>query len=424
MTLSDILRFFSGAADGQRMGGPQEPVVDAFPARSGVLSAPTAGGGRGFVNPPMANPRGPRPQNALMPLAQGPEVQSSPVAAIMTGASEPTMMPDPVEPISYANPSDAQMVNVPGATPMQRATGNSPGILDRIGSAVSAPGFLGRVGTSLAVAGSQDPTKALLLVQQQRAEEAKRAAERASANRPKIVGSAGPNGAIQLVQMPDGSIVPKTLEEVMEMNKQMKSMDFQNDVNKALAIEKAKDDLKAGAEERKRQAESSGERVQAGLNVQQLNQIADSLDRTDSATGPIIGLLPKWARDIVTPDGASLQDAAERIIQGGLRATLGGQFTQAEGDRFLARAYNPRLDEKANAQNLRTIAREIASMQLDKSRALDYFQRNGTLEGFVPNASASGAPAAPAPAAPAPAAPARGGLAVPGLSPRASQYFQ
>ena len=129
--------------------------------------------------------------------------------------------------------------------------------------------------------------------------------------------------------------------------------------------------------------------------MQELNTIADALDKTDSATGPVLGLLPKALRDIITPEGSSLQDRAERVVQGGLRATLGGQFTQAEGDRFLARAYNPRLDEKTNAANLRTIAREIAAIQLDKPRALEYFQKNQTLVGFVPNTGpqGSGSPA-------------------------------
>jgi hypothetical protein len=266
-------------------------------------------------------------------------------------------------------------------------------------------------------AGTQNPAQTMMQFAAQDAENEKIREARRARMMPKIVGQAGPNGAIQLVQMPDGSIVPRTLEQVMAMNKDLKATDFAADVQKALLIEREKDRLREGQENRKREAENSGERVQAGLNVQQLNQIADSLEKTDTATGPIIGLLPKFVRDVITPQGASLQDSAERIVQGGLRATLGGQFTQAEGDRFLARAYNPRLDEKQNAANLRTIAREIAAMQLDKKNALAYFEKNGTLEGFVPNPNAkpAGDSAAPAsaPAAAAPAAAGGGNTPVP-----------
>lgn len=398
-----------------------------------------AGGGRGFVNPPLVNPNAAPPQ---MPRVQPTGPVQVPkdeagfedvIKRIMAGGSTdelqnaPAVEAPPVQQAMQPDlpaPAAQETAAATGPTPMQEASGAGSGILGYLDKAVgfSEPGFVGRLGTALAVAGSQDPTRALMQVQQQRGEEAKIAEARRQRMIPKIVGSAGPNGAIQLVQMPDGRIIPQTLDQVMAMNKDLKSQDFQNDVNKAIAIETAKDKLKTGAEERKDERAGATDKVQAGLSVQQLNQIADSLEKTDTATGPILGLLPKVLRDVITPQGASLQDSAERIVQGGLRATLGGQFTQAEGDRFLARAYNPRLDEKQNAANMRTIAREIAAMQLDKKNALAYFQSNGTLEGFVPNANpgASAAPAAPAPAA----APAAGSLSVPGLSPRASRYFQ
>jgi hypothetical protein len=374
-----------------------------------------AGGGRGFVNPPQgyvapqgpgAGRRIPGPTPIQVPkdeagfedviariMAGGStdELQNAPAAAAAAPAVTPVqqaMEPDVPAPAA----SDAAFESALKGSQEAPASG---GILKMLDNAVgfSQPDFIGRLGTALAVAGSQDPAKALMQVQQNRAEEAKIAEARRQRMIPKIVGSAGPNGAIQLVQMPDGSIVPRTLDQVMQMNKEIKNLDFRNDVDKAIAIETAKDKIRTVQDDRKRDADGATERVQAGLSVQQLNQIADSLEKTDTATGPVLGLLPKMLRDVITPQGASLQDSAERIVQGGLRATLGGQFTQAEGDRFLARAYNPRLDEKQNAANMRTIAREIAAMQLDKKNALAYFQANGTLEGFVPNANPGAAPA-------------------------------
>lgn len=382
---------FADAADGQRMNSAPTPTSLPILARE-------AGAGRGFVNPPRPNPNV-RLQGvpALTPLQAADVGASAPVTPVMA-ATAPDTTPDNID----AGGGQNIAMTAPVSDAVVSKVTPEPGILSKAGTFLNnqfgfdQPDFLSRFGNALAVAGSADPARSLAMLRQAQAEDEKNRAARAALNRPKIVGSAGPNGAIQLLQMPDGSIVPRTLDEVVKMTKDIKSADFAADVQKALLIEKAKDEIKAAADERKRAADSSGERVQAGLNVQQLNQIADSLEKTDTATGPVIGLLPKWARDIVTPQGASLQDAAERIIQGGLRATLGGQFTQVEGDRFLARAYNPRLSEQQNAANLRTIAREIAAMQLDKDNALKYFQANGTLEGFVPNANAGAAPAAPA----------------------------
>lgn len=341
----------------------------------------------------------PPPRPALSPLTPVADVNAGRVSVapgpILAQAMQPDTSPDNrdigggdrtpmMAPVSDAT---ATTVNPPQRGFLER-------LMDDSKTGVSPLEYALRGFTA---AGTQDPARTMMQFSAQDTENAKIREARRARMVPKIVGQAGPNGAIQLVQMPDGRIVPQTLDQVMQMNKDLKSADFEADVKKALLVEREKDRLRQDQEKRKRDAESSGERVQAGLSVQQLNQIADSLEKTDTATGPIIGLFPKWVRDVVTPEGSSLQDAAERIVQGGLRATLGGQFTQAEGDRFLARAYNPRLDEKQNAANLRTIAREIAAMQLDKDNALKYFQTNGTLEGFTPNAKPQGTPSSPPP---------------------------
>lgn len=422
MNIQDIMRGLPFPVQGL--------LMQAYGMTGNQQPQQNAGGGRGFVNPPLVNPNAAPPQ---MPRVQPSRPVGVPkdeagfedvIARIMAGGSTDELQNAPA--VEAPTPVQAAMQpNLPApaaqetAAAAPQAAAAPEGLLSRFGFS-DGNQAMGALGAALAAAGSADPAKTALGIQAQRSEEAKIAEARRQRMIPKIVGSAGPNGAIQLVQMPDGRIVPQTLDQVMQMNKDMKSLDFQNDVNKAIAIETAKDKLKTGAEERKDERAGATDKVQAGLSVQQLNQIADSLEKTDTATGPILGLLPKVLRDVITPQGASLQDSAERIVQGGLRATLGGQFTQAEGDRFLARAYNPRLDEKQNAVNMRTIAREIAAMQLDKKNALAYFQANGTLEGFTPNAN----PGAAAPAAPAPAAPAAGSLSVPGLSPRASRYFQ
>lgn len=422
-SLSDLISFLSGSAEG---------IADAGKNPAAALSPfMGAGAGRGVVVPPAViptattTPRPGAPAAARRPAAPAPLVNQldmpEAAAAADTTVAPVQPLPPPIEvpsmppiasvmagedqPLEFRG-TGAQMGPPSSPQPLAGLEGFGPGLLSRMGFQDGNQALMA-LGGALAAAGSPDPVKAALAIQQQQAEKEKQRQETLKANQPKIVGSAA-GGAVQIVQYSDGRIVPMPVEEAIKVIQQQKTADFQQDVAKAVAVAAAQDKIRAAAEERKAEREGAGERVQAGLNVQQLNQIADSLEKTDTATGPVLGLLPKFVRDVITPQGASLQDAAERIIQGGLRATLGGQFTQVEGDRFLARAYNPRLDEKQNAQNLRTIAREIASIQLDKKNALDYFQKNGTLEGFVPNANpqAADAPAAaPAPQAGAVARP-------------------
>lgn len=401
MNIQDILRFFSGAADGQRMTDePLGPINQVM-------------GGRGVVNPPLANPNAARPQ---MPRARA-VAASTPVQAAMAptptasgngawlGASED------MAPAAEATPVQAAMAPTPAASgngawlgatedmaPAPAAAAAPQGLLSRFGFS-DGNQAMGAIGAALAAAGSPDPAKTALGIQAQRAEEAKLREATRRANQPKFTPLQ--NGAFVMAEVPGMAPQVLPISQVQNFIQETKRMEMMSDAQKAAFLEKLKFDMKTQFEKDKSDREGQGDRIQAGLSVQELTSIADALDKTDTATGPILGLLPKTLRDIVTPQGASFQDRAERVVQGGLRATLGGQFTQAEGDRFLARAYNPRLPEAQNAANLRAIARELSAVQLDKPRALEYFKQNGTLEGFVPNAN------------PAPAAPAAGGAARP-----------
>ncbi len=385
-----------------------------FPMQGGILSlmgatgspdptapaaaVPEAGGGRGFVNPPRVNPAAPRP--VPTPVVATPAAQP-PIAAAMApapvsdnidaGGGQNIAMAGPDRTPDNIDAGGGQNFAAAG-TPMQQAAGAAnPGILSRLGFADGNQAMMA-LGGALAAAGSADPAKTALQIAAQQTEDAKTREAVRRANQPKFTPLQ--NGAFVMAEVPGMAPQILPISQVQTFIRETEKMKTMSETEKAVFLERLKNQLKTESEVAKETRAGEGDRVQAGLNVQQLNQIADSLEKTDTATGPVIGLFPKWARDVITPEGASLQDAAERIIQGGLRATLGGQFTKEEGDRFLARAYNPRLSEQQNAANLRTIAREIAAMQLDKKNALEYFQKNGTLEGFTPNTNAGAAPAA------------------------------
>lgn len=120
----------------------------------------------------------------------------------------------------------------------------------------------------------------------------------------------------------------------------------------------------------------------ARKQVEELKNVSTALEDIDTATGMFVGLVPKIVRDIVTPEGAALQDVVESVVQRNLREILGAQFTEKEGQRLIERAYNPRLDE---AENKRRVDRLILQMQeaLDaKLEAAEYYEKNGSLKGF------------------------------------------
>lgn len=99
-------------------------------------------------------------------------------------------------------------------------------------------------------------------------------------------------------------------------------------------------------------------------------------------SGPVIGLLPKVIRDIFTPKGSATQEDIESVAQKSLKTILGNQFTAPEGERFLARVYNPRFEEHVNARRVERLLDQIERAHAEKVRAAKYFQANGTLRGY------------------------------------------
>lgn len=100
-----------------------------------------------------------------------------------------------------------------------------------------------------------------------------------------------------------------------------------------------------------------------------------------TATG-VSGILPKGVRDIVAPKGAALQDSVEEVVQRNLRTILGAQFTEREGERLIARAYNPRQPASENIKRLQRLIGQIDEAAKSKAEAGAYYEQNGSLVGF------------------------------------------
>lgn len=105
---------------------------------------------------------------------------------------------------------------------------------------------------------------------------------------------------------------------------------------------------------------------------------------TFAATGGVVGLTPKWMRDVLPglESGAAAQDAVEEVVQRNLRLVLGAQFTEKEGARLIERAYNPRQSEEQNAIRVGRLIEQIRGAAQAKMAAAEYYEQNGTLKGF------------------------------------------
>jgi len=118
--------------------------------------------------------------------------------------------------------------------------------------------------------------------------------------------------------------------------------------------------------------------------LQQLGGVLEYLEGASAATGPFVGMIPKAMRDQMPGlrEGADAQEMVEEVVQRNLRLILGAQFTEREGERLIARAYNPRQPESVNVRRVRNLTRQIQDAAQSKMEAAKYYEENGSLVGF------------------------------------------
>lgn len=127
---------------------------------------------------------------------------------------------------------------------------------------------------------------------------------------------------------------------------------------------------------------NTGGASNSASRVAQLNAVTKVLESGKPITGPVLGLVPDTVLSFVNPKSVAARQDAELVIQEGLRAVLGAQFTQKEGEGFLARAFNPKLGEKENIRRLRKFSVQLDTARKQTQAMVEYVNKNKTLAGF------------------------------------------
>ena len=119
-------------------------------------------------------------------------------------------------------------------------------------------------------------------------------------------------------------------------------------------------------------------------NLAQLRSVQQDLlspgDR--NFTGPGVGLTPGKVRSVTNPAAQNALEKVEEVVQRNLRIILGAQFTEKEGERLIARAYNPMLEEDINAQRLALLIEMMDQAVQIKNSAAQYYEKSGSLRGW------------------------------------------
>jgi hypothetical protein len=120
-------------------------------------------------------------------------------------------------------------------------------------------------------------------------------------------------------------------------------------------------------------------------NLADLDRAIDALEKSPQGeiTGKLIGLSDKAGTlSFTNPKAAEIKDIVGGVVQSNLRAVLGGQFAQKEGEALLARAYNPSQPQKDNLNRLKALRQQISNTGQAKLQAVSEFEEKGTLKDF------------------------------------------
>ena len=112
--------------------------------------------------------------------------------------------------------------------------------------------------------------------------------------------------------------------------------------------------------------------------------LADAEKSGESISGVSQGILSKYPtlQAFFNPEGAIVQDRIASVAQLSLKAILGGQFSEREGELLIQRAYNPLLSEAENLERLTQLINRIDKAENYKKSLVDYYEKNNSIAGF------------------------------------------
>jgi hypothetical protein len=115
-------------------------------------------------------------------------------------------------------------------------------------------------------------------------------------------------------------------------------------------------------------------------------KIPAKYEQPDNLSGWFVGSIGKipfgvgdWAQSVFAPGAANVRQLVEYTVQNSLRPILGSQFTEYEGERLIARVYNPLFDEQTNARRVAILRQTLQRVKAQKDAAAHYWEEHHTL---------------------------------------------
>ena len=129
---------------------------------------------------------------------------------------------------------------------------------------------------------------------------------------------------------------------------------------------------------------NTGEKQQADNNITNLdNKIERLISGKENVSGREFAFIPDMLKPVFRPVATGFLDEISDVTYQSLRATLGAQFTENEGKKLIAATFNQNLPEEQNIIRLQRLSAKIKAIRDSKERSIDYFNKNGTLQGYT-----------------------------------------
>ena len=126
--------------------------------------------------------------------------------------------------------------------------------------------------------------------------------------------------------------------------------------------------------------------AQVDANIMNLEEKLSIIERGEAdVSGKLIGITPEFLQPFVgqTQAKAFIGDVRDIVFQS-LKEKLGAQFTEEEGNRLVAAAYDSSLPEEINAKRLRRLLAVVKTMKASKDGMIDIYRQTGTLKDYEP----------------------------------------
>jgi len=122
-------------------------------------------------------------------------------------------------------------------------------------------------------------------------------------------------------------------------------------------------------------------------NIERLKRSRDLLkkrkDDLVGTSGRFTGRMPDFLR---SEESIGLREDVHASAQGALRATLGSQFTEKEGERIMKASYNENLSPDENIKRIDDAIKELETNAYNMDSRGEFFRENqGTLRGWEPS---------------------------------------